>query len=97
GFTLAEPVPVPTGDVVFVPRGAANPNAAKLWVVWSVSREGQMILDAVEFDGSPHFPGTETSKLLKGKKTVTYKPEWEAKADQVLKEILQAIGLPVVQ
>lgn len=97
GFTLPEPVPVPTGDVVFIPRGAANPNSARLWVVWSLSKEGQMLLDAVEFDGSPHFPGTEPAKLLKGKKYVSYDPEWEAKAEDLLKEILEAVGLPVVQ
>lgn len=97
GFTLPEPVPVPHGDVVFIPRGAANLNAAKLWVTWSVSEEGQKVLDAVEFDGSPFVPGTEPAKLLKGKKTASYEPQWEAKADELLKEILEAVGLPVVQ
>jgi iron(III) transport system substrate-binding protein len=97
GFTSAEPVPVPMGDVVFVPRGAPHPNAAKLWVAWSVSEDGQKILDAVEFDGSPLVPGTETSKLLKGKKIATYEPQWEAKAEDILKEIIEAIGLPIVK
>jgi len=97
GFTLPEPVPVPHGDIVFIPRGAANPNAAKLWVVWSVSEEGQRVLDSVEFDGSPFIPGTEPAKLLKGKKVASYEPQWEAKADTLLKEILEAVGLPVVQ
>jgi iron(III) transport system substrate-binding protein len=97
GFTLPEPVPVPHGDVVFIPRAAANPNAAQLWVAWSLSEEGQKVLDAVEFDGSPFVAGTEPSKILKGKKTATYEPQWEAKADEVLKEILEAVGLPVVQ
>jgi len=97
GFVLPQPVPVPTGDVVFVPSGAANPNAARLWIVWSLSQEGQMVLDAVEFDGSPYIPGTEPAKLLKGKKYVSYEPEWEAKAEAILKEILEAVGLPVVQ
>lgn len=97
GFTLPEPVPVPHGDVVFIPRGAASPNAAKLWVIWSVSEEGQKVLDSVEFDGSPFVPGTEPAKLLKGKKTASYEPQWEAKAEDLLKEILEAVGLPVVQ
>lgn len=97
GFTLPEPVPVPHGDVVFIPRGASNLNAAKLWVVWSVTEEGQRVLDSVEFDGSPFVAGTEPAKLLKGKKTAIYEPQWEAKADEVLKEILEAVGLPVVQ
>jgi ABC-type Fe3+ transport system substrate-binding protein len=97
GFTLAEPVPVPHGDVVFIPRGATNPNAAKVWVVWSATEEGQKLLDSVEFAGSPFVPGTESSALLKGKKTAVYEPQWEAKADELLREILEAIGLPVVQ
>jgi ABC-type Fe3+ transport system substrate-binding protein len=97
GFTLPEPVPVPHGDVVFIPRGATNPHAAQLWVVWSVGEEGQKVLDSVEFDGSPFVAGTEPAKLLKGKKTASYEPQWEAKADEVLKEILEAVGLPVVQ
>jgi ABC-type Fe3+ transport system substrate-binding protein len=97
GFTLPEPVPVPHGDVVFIPRGAPNSNSAKLWVTWSVAEEGQKILDTVEFAGSPFVPGTESAKLLKGKKTASYEPQWEAKAEELLREILEAIGLPVVQ
>jgi iron(III) transport system substrate-binding protein len=97
GFTFAEPVPVPLGDVVFVPRGAPHPNAARLWVAWSVSEDGQKTLDAVEFDGSPLVPGTETAKLLKGKKVASYEPQWEAKAEDILKEIVEAIGLPIVK
>ena len=97
GFTLAEPVPVPHGDIVFIPRGAASPESAKLWVVWSLSEEGQRVLDSVEFDGSPFIAGTEPNKVLKGKKTASYEPQWEAKAEDLLKDILEAAGLPVVQ
>ena len=97
GFTVAEPVPVPHGDIVFIPRGAASPESAKLWVVWSVTEEGQRVLDAVEFDGSPFIAGTEPNKILKGRKTASYDPQWESKAEDLLKEILEAIGLPVVQ
>jgi len=97
GFTLPEPVPVPHGDIVFMPRGATSPETAKLWVVWSLSEEGQRVLDSVEFDGSPFIAGTEPNKILKGKKTATYEPQWEAKAEDILKEILDAVGIPVVQ
>jgi hypothetical protein len=62
-----------------------------------VSEEGQRVLDSVEFDGSPFIPGTEPSRIIKGKKTATYEPQWEAKANELLKEILEAVGLPVVQ
>jgi iron(III) transport system substrate-binding protein len=97
GFTLAEPVPVSLGDVVFIARGARNPNAAKLWIAWSLSDEGQAILDEVEGSGSPVFPGTQAAKMIKGKKVVYYEPKWRAKSDEILKEILEAIGLPIVQ
>ena len=97
GFTLAEPVPVPHGDIVFIPRGASSPETGKLWVVWSVAEEGQRVLDSVEFDGSPYIAGTEPNKILKGKKTASYDPQWESRAEDLLKEILDAVGIPVVQ
>lgn len=97
GFTLAEPVPVPHGDIVFIPRGATSPETAKLWIVWSVADEGQRVLDSVEFDGSPYIVGTEPNKILKDKKTATYDPKWESKAEDLLKEILEAVGLPIVR
>lgn len=97
GFTLAEPVPMSMGDVVFIPRGAKYPSAARLWVVWSLSEEGQKVLDEVEGSGSLVFPGTQAAKMAQGKKAVWYEPKWRAKADVILKEILGAVGLPIVQ
>jgi len=97
GFVFPEPVPVPTGEVIFVPRGAARANAGKLFIVWSLSDEGQKTLDEVEFDGSPLVPGTETAKLLKGKKVVWHDWKVQARADEILKEILEATGLPIVR
>ena len=97
GFTLAEPIPVNLGDVVFIPRGAAHPNGAKLWIAWSLSEEGQKLLDEVEGNGSPLIPGTQTAKLVKGKKAAWYEPQYRAKAEEILKEILEAIGLPIVR
>jgi iron(III) transport system substrate-binding protein len=96
-FTAAEPVPMNLGDVVFIPRGAMNLNAAKLWIVWSLSEEGQRLLDEVEGNGSPLIPGTQTAKFIKGKKAAWYEPQYRAKADEILKEILEAVGLPIVR
>jgi iron(III) transport system substrate-binding protein len=96
-FRVAEPVPMSLGDVVFVPRGAPHPNAARLWVVWSISEEGQRVLDEVEGSGSPLFPGTQAAQMIKGKKVAWYEPQWRARADEILKEILEATGLPVVR
>lgn len=97
GFVLAEPVPVSLGDVVFIARGAKNPNAARLWIAWSLSEEGQAVLDEVEGSGSPVFPGTQAAKMIKGKKVIYYESKWRAKSDEILKEILEAVGLPIVR
>ena len=97
GFRIAEPVPLSLGDVVFVPRGVPHPNSARLWIAWSLSEEGQKVLDEVEGSGSPLFPGTQAAMMTKGKKVAWYEPQWRAKADEILKEILEAVGLPVVR
>ncbi len=97
GFRIAEPVPLSLGDVVFVPRGVPHPNSARLWVAWSLSEEGQKVLDEVEGSGSPLFPGTQAATMIKGKKVAWYEPQWRAKADEILKEILEAVGLPIVR
>ena len=47
--------------------------------------------------GSPLFPGTQVATMIKGKKVAWYEPQWRAKADEILKEILEATGLPVVR
>ncbi|HEY2987882.1 MAG TPA: extracellular solute-binding protein [Candidatus Binatia bacterium] len=96
-FRVAEPVPMSLGDVVFVPRGVPHPNAARLWVAWSISEEGQKVLDEVEGSGSPLFPTTQAARMIKGKKVAWYEPQWRAKADEILKEVLEAVGLPVVR
>jgi ABC-type Fe3+ transport system substrate-binding protein len=96
-FRAAEPIPLNLGDVVFVPRGTPSPSAARLWVVWSLSEEGQTALDQVEGSGSPLVPGTQSGKMIRGKKVAWYELKWRAKADEILKEILEAIGLPVVR
>ena len=97
GFVLPEPVPATTRAVVFIPRGAQHPNAAKLWIAWSLSEEAQTILDAFDFTGNPAILTTAAGKMAKGRKIVRYEPEWELKAQDIRKEILQATGLPIVR
>jgi iron(III) transport system substrate-binding protein len=97
GFTPGKPVLVGSPDVVFVPRGARHPNAAKLWTVWSVSEEGQVLLDDLATTGHPIFQGTEAAKMIKEKKsTLRLEEQWIGKSGEILKEIIEAIGLPVV-
>jgi hypothetical protein len=54
-------------------------------------------LDEVEGNGSPLVPGTQSAKLIKGKKIAWYEPQYRAKAEEILKEILEAVGLPIVR
>jgi len=41
--------------------------------------------------------GRKSAKLIKGKKTAWYEPQYRAKAEEILKEILEAVGLPIVR
>ncbi len=95
GFTPGDPVPVSPGSFLYIPRGTTYPNAAKLWVVWLLSEEGQELLDKVHGSGRPVFEGTQAAKMIKGKKVAWYEPKWQAKSRDILREILQAVGLPV--
>jgi ABC-type Fe3+ transport system substrate-binding protein len=97
GFTPGEVVAVAPGSLTYIPRGAAHPNAARIWGAWWVSEAGQKIQDEIEGNASPHFPWSLAAKMSKGKKVYVYEPEWMAKADDILKEILEAVGLPVVR
>jgi iron(III) transport system substrate-binding protein len=97
GFTPGEIVAIGPGSLAYVPRGAPHPNAAKLWILWWVSEEGQRVQDEVEGNASPHYPWSQAAKMIKGKKVFWYEPEWITKADEILKEILQAVGLPIVR
>ena len=96
-FITGDPVPVTPGSFLYIPRGATYPNAAKLWVIWLLSEEGQLLLDEVHGSGSPVFEGTKAAKLIKGKEVAWYEPKWQAKSRDILKEILQAVGLPVAR
>jgi ABC-type Fe3+ transport system substrate-binding protein len=97
GFAIPEPVPAASRAIVYIPRGSAHPNAAKLWVVWSLSAEAQNVLDEIDFTGSPAVPMTAAGKLVKGKKLVWYEPEWQLKAKEIRTEVLEALGFPVVR
>jgi iron(III) transport system substrate-binding protein len=97
GFTVPGPAPATSRGVVYIPRGASHPNAAKLWILWSFSEEAQKILDEVDFTGSPQVPGTQAYKMTRGRNIVWYEPEWQLKAEDIRKEILEAIGLPIVR
>ena len=96
-ITFPEPVTLSAGDLVFIPRGAKNPNAAILWIIWSLSAEAQKILDEVQFTGDPMSPVSSVHERIRGKKIVKASWEYQLRATDILKEILQAMGFPVVR
>ncbi len=96
-ITFPEPVIISAGDLVFVPRGAKNPNAALLWIRWSVSEEGQRILDSVQSTGAPISPQSSAYKQIQGKKVIRASWEYQLRAEDILKEILITMGYPVVR
>ncbi|MDP2646111.1 MAG: extracellular solute-binding protein [Desulfobacterales bacterium] len=97
GIVFPEPVPVGTGDLIWVPEKAKHPNAGILFVVWSATKEGQNLLDEVNFSGHPAVEGNEVHELLKGKQIAFFKWEDSQYGDDDLAEILTAMGMPVVR
>ena len=97
GIVYPEPVPVGIGDIIYVPQKAANANAGTLFVVWTTTQEAQTILDDVDFSGHPSYEGNEINRDIKGKKVVYSSWESSLRSDDILAEILQAMGFPVVR
>lgn len=96
-ITFPEPVTLSAGDLVFIPRGAKYPNAAMLWIVWSLGDEAQRIIDDVQFTGDPLSPASSVHERIRGKKVVEASWDYQLRATDILKEIIQAMGFPVVR
>lgn len=97
GIVFPEPVPVGVGDIIYVPQKAKHSNAAALFLIWSTTQEAQTLLDDVDFSGHPSFGGNDINKVIKGKKVAYSGWEHSARSDDILAEILQAMGFPVVR
>jgi ABC-type Fe3+ transport system substrate-binding protein len=97
GIVFPEPVPVGVGDLIFVTAKAKSPNAAAVFVAWTATKEAQNVLDDVDFSGHPSFEGNDINDVLKGKKVAYGSWEHSDNSDDVLAEILQAMGFPVVR
>jgi iron(III) transport system substrate-binding protein len=97
GIVYPEPVPVGIGDLIYITQKAKSPNAATLFLHWTTTKEAQKILDDVDFSGHPSFPDSDVNEVVKGKKVVYATWEQTAKSDDVLAEILTAMGFPVVR
>lgn len=97
GNVYPEPVVVGVGDVIYVPRKAKHPNAGILFLAWSTTKEAQNILDKTDWSGHPAFEGNEVAETLKGRKVVYGNWEYSDRSDEILAELLRAMGFPVVR
>jgi len=97
GIVYPQPIPVSIGDIIYVPQKAKHPNAGVLFLAWSATSEAQTILDDIDFSGHPAFEGSDVNKITKGKKLVQASWEDAKRSDEILAEILQAMGFPVVR
>lgn len=97
GIVYPEPIPVSIGDIIYVPQKAKHPNAGVLFLAWSATPEAQTILDDIDFSGHPAFEESDVNKVAKGKKLVHASWEEVKRSDDILAEILQAMGFPVVR
>jgi iron(III) transport system substrate-binding protein len=61
-FTPATDVPVANLVYMAVPKNAAHPAAAKLWIDYVLSREGQDLLFTMEYMDSHLMPGSRTAQ-----------------------------------
>ena len=97
GIVYPEPIPVSSGDIIFVPQKGKHPNAGVLFLAWTATQEAQTILDDIDFSGHPAYDGSEINKMVKGKKTVSASWDYVSRSDDILADILQAMGFPVVR
>ncbi|MDP2645689.1 MAG: hypothetical protein Q8P24_12185 [Desulfobacterales bacterium] len=97
GIVYPEPVPVGIGTIIFVPDKAENPNAGILFLAWSGTKEAQNLIDRIDFTGHPAFEGNKINNIIQGKKIAYASWGETAGADDILTEILQTMGMPVVR
>lgn len=97
GIVYPQPVPVGLGDIIYVPRKAKHPNAAILFLAWTTTKEAQKLLDQVDFSGHPSIEGNQVTKDLKGKKLALGDWAYSERSDEILAQLLRAIGMPVVR
>ena len=97
GLVYPEPIPVSTGDFIYVPDKSKHPNAGILFMVWTGSAEAQKILDDIDFTGHPAIEGNDSNRELKGKKVLYGTFEDSKRSDDNLADILRAMGMPVAR
>jgi ABC-type Fe3+ transport system substrate-binding protein len=66
-------------DVVFVPKGASNSNAAALLAAWLLNSDGQRFLEEFYSGSSMFKPGTLAAKHAAGRKIALPTLDWQMK------------------
>ena len=87
---------VEIADADFIRKGSPHPHAGQLLVGW-LATEGQPYLDKEELRGFPWVKGTFNAKLAEGHKVLLCDPECTLKADEMSREYVRALGLPVTK
>jgi len=58
-----------------MPTKSSHPNAGKVFIAWLLSFEGSSAYERATFRGNPWIEGTDTHKLIMGKKLCSFTPE----------------------
>lgn len=69
-----------------IPKTAAHPNSAKLFINWLHSEEGQKAYMGVARRGNPLYPDSEYGKLVAGRKLATWGPDQAEQQTEWLKK-----------
>ena len=93
-FKMVEPVPVRLTALETVLASAQHPYAALLYLEHESSAEGQDVIDKQEFVGSIHYPGSNMSKSLQGKKLCVNGFADFHNSDKWMAMAVEAFGFP---
>jgi iron(III) transport system substrate-binding protein len=70
-----------------IPVKSPHPNAGKLFALWLLSREGAEAYERATYRGNPWIEGTETYRLLSGKKLSTFTPQQNKEFADISKKL----------
>lgn len=82
-IVVPRPTPV-TMLYSFIPKDAANPNTAKLFISWLATEEGARAYEEATGRGNPLLPGTETAELVSDRTISDFPPSQAAETSEWL-------------
>jgi iron(III) transport system substrate-binding protein len=88
GLPIGVNIPDPAAMTIlysYLPKTAAHPNTAKLFLNWLGSEEGQTAYMKVAKRGNPLYPDTEYGEIVAGKELASWGPEDAATQTEWLK------------